>query len=73
MTNPGTSKLLEVQNLGVTFAMASGPLLNAAGAVLSDAFGSPIDFSPVIGASGGTAAVAAHQFGTQRRRARAGL
>ncbi len=26
MTNPGTSKLLEVQNLGVTFAMASGPL-----------------------------------------------
>ena len=51
-------------------AMASGPLLNAAGAVLSDAFGYPIDFSPVIGAFGGTAAVAAHQFGTQRRRAR---
>ena len=37
-------------------AMLSGPLLNAAGAALSDALGYPIDFSPLVGAFGGTTA-----------------
>ena len=50
-------------------AALSGPLLNLAGAALSDLFGYPIDFSPIIGAFGGTAAVAVHQIRTQRRRA----
>ncbi len=51
-------------------AMASGPLLNVAGAALSEALGHPIDFSPIIGAFGGSAAVVVHQFRTQRRRFR---
>ncbi len=51
-------------------AMASGPVLNVAGAALSEALGHPIDFSPIIGAFGGSAAVVVHQFRTQRRRFR---
>ena len=51
-------------------AMLSGPLLNGAGALLGDVFNYPFDFSPLIGAFGGTAAVAFDQVRKQRRRAR---
>ncbi len=51
-------------------AMMSGPILNGAGALLGDVFNYPFDFSPLIGAFGGTAAVAFDQVRKQRRRAR---
>lgn len=51
-------------------ALMSGPLVNAAGAALSNAFNYPVDFSPLIGALGGTAAVTFDQVRKQRRRAR---
>ena len=50
-------------------AMVSGPLLNGAAALLTDALGYPIDFSLLIGAFGGTAAVTFDQVRKQRRRA----
>ena len=52
-------------------AMISGPILNAAAALLTEALGYPIDFSLLIGAFGGTAAVTFDQVRKQRRRARA--
>lgn len=51
-------------------AIAAGPLINIAGASLSELVGHPIDFSPIVGAFGGSAAVVVHQVRTQARRSR---